>query len=366
MYRLALLAALLLFSPALPAIAGDIGSPGGTITIRHPYAEMEWNVVKQFNFAHHVHARGKPYEAVMDMYSKGGKDTYHALQLDDRLNSKLPVWPWQDHQRNPEELRLYNVPGSESFGHVNHFVWLWSFYQHDASVSYHEAFQRSEEHALVYLAHPNEGKAADPRFRHKALTFDWIKEYFAAYTKLRGLAVLNWFKGAYTAHDIELWHALLLHFGPERPVYGYAEPDASDPSDPSSFDERYDRVLAKSLPTVHPDTKGVSAEHDTEFKRAWGNGRTFWINTRGRGTPPRVTNITVDNGVIRIAVDGDYDAIKWKYGMETIASGTKFDFGSVNASRYEYVRFEIWAGDVDDATRANIVGSQPFYRVRKK
>ena len=206
----------------------------------------------------------------------------------------------------------------------------------------------------------------DPRFRHKPLTFDWVREYFAAYQKLRGLAVLNWFKGVYTTHDIELWHALLIHFGPERPVYGYAEPDASDPSNPSSFDERYDRVLAKSLPAVHPDTKRDSAEHDTEFKRAWGNGRTFWINNFGPGIPPRVTNIIVNNGAIKIEVEGDYDVIKWKYGTDTIANGNTFDFGDLNGARYEYVRFEIWTGDVDDASRANIVGSQPFYQIRSK
>jgi len=352
----------LLLIHALPPWA----AASAPFTIRHPYAEVDWNSIKQYNFAHHVHARGRPYEVVLDMYSRKGKDAYHALQIDDRLNSKLPIWPWQAHNRTPEQLKLYNVPGSESFGHVNHFIWLWSFYQHDASVSYHEAFRRSEDHALVYLAHPNEGKASDPRFRHKPLTLDWAKEYFATYQKLRGLAVLNWFHGAYTNHDFELWHALLLHFGPDRPIYGYSEPDASDPSDPSSFDERYDRVLATSLPAAHPDTTGQSSEHDTEFKRAWGGGRTFWINNRGPGIPPRVTRIAVTGSVISLTVAGEYDEIRWKFGTETIATGKSFDLGAAVASRCDYVRFEIWTGDLADAARANIVGSQPFYRVQGK
>lgn len=61
MTRARLLISWLLLACSPLAWAGEGGAAGGSLIIRHPYAEVDWNVIKQYNFAHHVHARGLHY-----------------------------------------------------------------------------------------------------------------------------------------------------------------------------------------------------------------------------------------------------------------------------------------------------------------
>ncbi len=333
------------------------------ITVKHPYEGVNWETINQYNFAHHVHARGQtyenPYQLEIDRYL-GGADKYHALQMDDREAGKTPVWPWQDYDRFPEELGMYNIPGSEISVGGNHFVFLWSFYVRNPEEEGHAAIQASEDDAFVYLAHPVEGKNRDLGHYREPIPFDWVEEYFKKHEKIKGLAVLNDYRAAYNNEDFELWHELLLHFGSERPVYAYSEADCSAGRG-GCFDHRYDRVLAEEIPDVHPDTDYSSPGHESSFKDAWGNGQTFWINNQGPGIPPYVREVMIDDGVISLEIEGSYDEIKWMYGTEKIGTGKTFVVADNLESAPDYVRFEVWQGHTTDASYANIVGSQAFY-----
>lgn len=321
-----------------------------------PYEDVDLDRVNQYSFIHHVHARGEPYEEKLEWYA----NRFDALQIDDRTKRKTPIWPWQEHDIDPESLSVYNVPGSESFGGATHFVWLWSFYQHTGR-DYHDAFRSAEDHALAYLAHPNRGSRGDhpevPDGEPVRTTFEWLEEYFEEHDKLRGLGVLNLTGDAYDVYDFELWHELLLRFGPQRPVWGYGSSDARG----TTRAVRYDRVLSETIPDVHPDSEYEDADHASEFKDAWAEGRTFWVNHRGAAEPPTVTAIQIEDGTITLDVEGAYDQVRWMYGTEHVSSGNSFDFADTDAAAYVYIRFEIWTGDPDDASNANIVGSQPFY-----
>jgi len=194
------------------------------IISKNPYEAVDWEKFGQHKGNLHTHTtnsdgRHSPQE-VIDAYHEEG---YEILAITDHNHV---TWPWEDYERDPEQLLMVAVVGNELSRH-RHTNSLFTEYPepirsrstNNLSISLREV---EELGGLTFLCHP--GRYWNPR--DGAVddgTLEFHAGLFKEYPNLIGFEIHN--QGDRYPEDRLLWDALLTEFMPRRPIWGFANDD---------------------------------------------------------------------------------------------------------------------------------------------
>lgn len=303
----------------------------------NPYANVVWDEIGYHDANFHTHTnfsdgRHDPHYAI-DTYHDMG---YDILALTDHDVHHVEVWPrplypwtelnaifheikgemsvrfkkpygevvdeeWQN--RDPEELGMVSVPGSE-ISATDHLSSLFNDYAGGTDSEETAFTEIGERGGLAVFNHPG-------RFDRDR---EWYIDFFKRHPHVIGMEVYNQVD-RYPV-DRTRWDSILHELMPERPVWGLANDD-------THTDAHFGRNRNVFLLTDFSE-EGVF--------NAMKEGRFYFFVPTEQGTPPSVslTGVAVEGEIIELEIEGDFDHIDWvTYAPETkesltVGNGPKF------------------------------------------
>ncbi len=304
--------------------------------IESPYAGINWKRTGRYKANLHTHTKNSdgsqyPHE-VVDRYKKLG---YEILAITD--HDKL-TYPWTAfskilpdgvaENRNPEKLRITDIPGNELSMH-NHMGSLLSDYLGTPSLE--ESLEGTKaKKGITVLCHPGRYPNA----------IDWYVDLFSRYDHLLGIEIYN--QGDRHPDDRQKWDSILSRTLPGRQVWGFS---ADDTHLPAHIGRNWNIFL---LPKC---TRRW-------FRRGMEQGRFFYVYApegHAGPKPPVINALSVldQKGMIAIDAEG-YDRIEWISEGKKIHTGEVLNLESLD-DLGRYVRAEVHGKE-----GGTVVGTQPI------
>lgn len=303
---------------ALAVGAAAEGRERERIAVTNPYEGVDWDATGYYDANLHTHTRysdgrHSPHHAIDRYHEMDYKilalTDHDSLHVDLRPKALYPwtelkniyheikdkrverfdktfgeVWPEEWENRDPDELGMVSIPGSE-ISRTHHLGSLFNDYA-GGTRSEETAFQEIEKRGgLSLFFHPG-------RYGHDA---EWYIDYFTRHDHVVGMEVYNQVD-RYPV-DRRNWDRILHRLMPGRPVWGFANDD-------THTDDHYGRNRNVFLLSELSKEAVFSAMKKGQFY--------FFVPTE-QGTPPQVklTGVAVDENRIKLAIDGDFDRIDW-------------------------------------------------------
>lgn len=191
---------------------------------------------------------------------------------------------------------------------------------------------------LTHINHPGDwlGSAKDINIAKDPKNIKFFADILKKYDSCLGIEVINSHDSP-TRHDRVLWDGLLESVVPTgRNVWGFANADSHN------FDDIDTGFEVFMMPSNTVGNVRTAMENGTFF--AYGRmarpelGESF----RGTGQYPVVTNISVNDALNQITIQGtDYDTIEWVAKGEIIATGNTIDLNAYETQIGRYVRAQL-------------------------
>ena len=299
--------------------------PRDDIELDDPYADVDWNTYGQHKANLHTHTRESDglYSVgrVIDSYHNRG---YDILAIADHNHV---TWPWEDYNRNPDELKMLAVQANE-ISDTHHIGSYFNDYNIDdgrnyipvfASIFAGEPADISEEEVIREIGR-NNGLAV---FFHPGRyddTAGYYAHFYKKYDHLVGMEVVNQLDRY--PQDRAKWDNVLTMLMPERPVWGFSNDDS----------HRLGHVGHCYNVFLLPELK------ETAFRSAMETGQFYFANGKDS---PQLQEIEVNNdaGTVRIATEADV-TVKWFSNGVIIAEGETLNFRQ-SANVGSYIRAEV-------------------------
>lgn len=313
----------------------------GKTVVLNPYEGVDWEATHQKgNF--HTHTTesdgSEAPAAVIDGYHA---QDYNVLALTDHNHV---TWPWQDYNRDPEQLGMIPVPGNELSRH-NHNLSLFTEYPkplRDTSTNrLHTSIQEvAESGGINVLAHPGRYWELKEQRGEVRVPDDALAKYmglFYGHDALVGMEVHN--QTDRYPWDRALWDALLEAMMPERPVWGFANDD--------SHGEHHIGLNANWFPRADADRTTIQAAiEDGQFY--FSTVTTHPEKWQDLERTPRITGVDYDPGRNTLTIAAEVEGepvtpkqVRWiSGGGAVVATGTRIDLDSVEGLT-TYLRAEI-------------------------
>jgi hypothetical protein len=316
---------------------------------QNPYAEVDWSSTGRCKANLHAHTTRSdgtlsPAE-VIDAYAARGYDVLAITDHDTYRNDSrtgASTWPWTDHGRDPDELGMLAVRGTEFTGDpavasIPHLTsWFSDLWQPGDPFD-----ERNEDLAWILATLDERGAVsawAHPTRRGELRVHDgdphWFVERHRAHRHLRGFEVYSGTGRPSATDSSTLYDAILTrlcHEGVEVPLWANAADD-SHHADEIGFDyhvhllgERSTTALRRSLQQgsylVVQDPRGNRLERHLD------DGERFWT------AAPMVTHIDV--GDRSIAIDGErFERIEWIADGEVVHTGDRLPLDTAGLGGY--------------------------------
>lgn len=308
----------------------------------NPYAAVDWSTVGRHRGDLHTHTTesdGSQTPAqLIDGYKALG---YGVLAVTDHDaisgGKKKTTWPWTAFGRNPRELGMIAIEGSEISRDLHHILSLSNDYaagDTQETVALNAIRDRS---GVAIFAHPN----------HYNYSLLWYKTYFESYPQ-------EMLVGMEVAGTPGKWDNLLTWLMPDRPIWGFGNTDTHG----APSNSRYNTFLLQEL-------------SDTSVRNAIVNGQfTFSLNPAA----PQINSINVKYGktstnpaslgnkqnslfIESITVLADNATVRWISRGQEIHVGPTINV-TANSLASRYVRAEITQSGWPNYTRTTY--TQPF------
>jgi len=310
----------LLIALALLTLNGFLFAANRVVEISNPYETVNWGRYEPYRGNFHTHTTQSDgrhsVPEVIDAYHSIG---YSVLAITDHnyprhAGSERITHPWQDFDRDPEELGMIDVPGSElSLG--DHIISLFSEYNSQTRDVGARLTGVGEAGGIAYFAHPARYNR-EPQF---------YADHYAEHPHVIGQAIYN--QGDRHSGHRELWDAVLSITMPERPVWGISEDDTHRQSHVGR-----NRVYML-MPELTHDAVRASLESGTFYST---------YSTDADHTPPALTGVRVDEvrGTITLIAD-NYTDVRWMSMGEEVATGETIDLvDTLGIERYVRAEFQ--------------------------
>lgn len=142
----AIVAGMMPLAPHIDSVAA-----GARVLVVNPYAEIDWNRIRQYKLNAHTHTtesdgRLSPQQVIDEYHARG----YHALAITDHDRC---TWPWTVFDRDPAALNMLAIAGNELSRH-HHTLSLFTRFEtqerdHDAALA-----GVAEAGGMAILCHP--------------------------------------------------------------------------------------------------------------------------------------------------------------------------------------------------------------------
>ncbi len=296
--------------------------PRPDIELEDPYEEVDWNAYGQHYANLHTHTRNSDgvysVPGAIDAYYERG---YEILAIADH---NYVTWPWEDYDRDPEELGMLAVQANEisDTHHIGSYFndfdidgreysVIWGGTGEKADISEDEVLHKiAERDGLAVFFHPG-------RYEKPA---GYYEKFYKKYDHLVGMEVVNQ-RDRYP-QDRAKWDDVLTMLMPERPVWGFANDDMHAPW---HVGNSYNIFLLPELT-------------EEKFRTAMKTGQFYFSNGEGSPTLDAV-NVDNDEGTVSVDVD-DVKEIVWISDGMVIGKGDTLEFTNT-ANVGSYVRAEI-------------------------
>jgi len=279
----------------------------------NPYAEVDWDAVEPHKAQLHAHTGHPPVEGhsgqdppaqVIDDYFEAG---YSVLSLTDHEYAiEEQIWPWTDWGRNPDELGMVALQGVELGGSeagIEHEVLSYG-------VDLTDTTGQSMDDVLAAIGDAG-GLAVFPHPSRYQESPEWYAEHLRPNPHLLGVEVINAADRYPTTRDV--WDALMLELGAERPVWGFANDDYHGRDAGYTFDRSRNVLLLEEL------TEAV-------VRAALIEGRFLYQHVV-EDDPPTVDAIRHDPAAGAIALESSgAEAVQWISGGNVVATDPEINY----------------------------------------
>jgi hypothetical protein len=307
---------------------------------RNPYGDVEWESIQYHSAQLHAHTGHPPVDGhsgqdppgqVIDDYHGAG---YSVLSLTDHEYAiDEQIWPWTDWDRDPTALDMVALQGVELGGSEDGL-------EHDLLVYGADVTDTSGESVDDVLTRVGDagGLAVFPHPSRYEETPEWYAAHFRAHPHLLGVEVVNAADRYPTARDV--WDAVMLELGAERPVWGFANDDFHGRDAGYTFDRSHTVLLLDELT-------------EAAVRSALVEGR-FLYQHEVEADPPSVDAIRHDPDREELTVEASgATKLQWISRGEIVETGPTIDYES-GASVGATLRARLVADDGSET------GTQPF------
>ncbi len=368
-----LLSAVLLIPFGLSTAAQQDATGNNNFKITNPYASVDWNTWNHYKANLHAHSTvsdgENSFANVIEAYYAQGYDilamTDHAvvnrgwnatptpvplLSFNMLFTKAVPLTDMRYYQITTGHDRggkgMTDVPfGIELNGavltksHVNGFFVdygqnMWG--KENDYVTTIAGVQKAG--GLSHINHPGDWleSAKDVNIAKDPKNIRFFADILKKYDSCLGIEVIN-SHDSVTRHDRVLWDGLLESVIPaDRNVWGFANADSHNFDD---IDTGFEIFMMPSNTVANVRT---AMETGTFFACGRIAKPELGESFRGTGSYPVVTNITIDDSLDQITIQGtDYDTIEWVAKGEIIATGNTIDLNAYESQIGCYVRAQL-------------------------
>ncbi len=281
--------------------------------VSNPYSGIDWERIARHKAALHFHTDRSDGElnptAAIERYRARGF-TVLSITDHDNMGNPGPTWPWP---YVPEGL--LPVMGNE-LSYQHHITSYFSPYHGSPGGSEHESLSAVEtDGGLANFAHP--GRYNKPE------NWTWYVPYYREHDILFGLEVYN--MGDRYPSDRKLWDNLLIHFMPERPIYGL-----------SNDDMHREHMLGINWNTLLLEELSSEAVRD-----ALQRGR-FFFSYAPAGSAPDIERVVAREGALEVLAEEG--RVQWISAGDVIHEGSRLEFKH-NRLIHGYARAVVITGE---------------------
>jgi hypothetical protein len=276
----------------------DVNSQTVLLT-KNPYADVNWSTYGQYKGNYHTHTTNSdgsdsPSVVISEYYNKG----YNILAITDH---NYTTWPWPS---NPGMLAIRGNEYSSSH-HMNAFV---NFTTNSSDLENGIPHVQSQE-GILQINHP--GRYNSPSM------WMWYIPWFRDYSASVLLEVFN--QGDRYQNDKQLWDNINENYFPAtgKLVWGASNDDSHKDS------HRFRNFQFMLMPELS-EAAWINCLKEGAFYFAYEPGGS------GDASPPRISNISVDNNAKTITITAStYNSIEWiGPGTSVVATGNIFDYSN--------------------------------------